>query len=66
MRNKRKRFEEVLVIERRGLSCKYCPIYKQCQELPDRFEYNCEDLLFAYIENGIGIEEFLIGFNRYC
>ncbi len=70
MINKRKRFEEVLVMERRNLSCEYCPIYKKCYELSDRQEdnvkYSCEDLLFAYIENGTNIEEFLIWFNRYC
>ena len=66
MINKRKRFEEVLMMERNGLNCKYCPIYKQCQELSNRFEYSCEDLLFAYVENGISVEEFLIGFSRYC
>ena len=70
MRNKKKRFEEVLALERRNLSCKHCPIHKQCNELSEReennFKYTCEDLLFAYVENGISVEEFLIGFNRYC
>lgn len=70
MRNKRRRFEEVLVLERRGSSCEHCPVHKQCLELSDRKEkvlqHNCEDLLFAYVENGISVEEFLIGFNRYC
>lgn len=70
MRYTRKRFEEVLTFTRNGLGCKYCPIYKQCCELSNRQEeelkHNCEDLLFAYVENGRDVEEFLIGYNCYC
>lgn len=54
MKEKHQRFIEVL--NQYSNVCETCPIYKECQQMPDDQSdsplYCCEDLLFAYVEQG--------------
>ena len=54
MKEKHQRFIEVL--QQYDNPCETCPIYKECQQMPDTDAdsplYCCEDLLFAYMEQG--------------
>ena len=58
----RKRFDEIMM-QRDSKYCETCPIYKECQEIPDReFDhpiYDCDDLLFAHLVNGKNFKEIL-------
>ena len=62
MKEMRQRFDEVLT-QRDSNRCETCPIYFECQEMPDRNYdhpiYDCDDLLFAYLVNGKNFQEIL-------
>ena len=58
----RKRFDEVMM-QRDSKCCETCPIYFECQEMPDRYDehpiYDCDDLLFGYLVKGKDFKEIL-------
>ena len=60
----RKRFDEVMM-QRDSKYCETCPIYSECQEMPDRNDnhpiYDCDDLLFEYLIRGKDFKEILKG-----
>ena len=62
MKEMRKRFDEVMM-QRDSRCCETCPIYFECQEMPDRYDehpiYDCDDLLFAYLIRGKDFKEIL-------
>ena len=62
MREMRKRFDEVMM-QRDSKYCETCPIYSECQEMPDRYDehpiYDCDDLMFAYLIKGKDFKEIL-------
>ena len=62
MKEMRQRFDEVLT-QRDSNRCETCPIYKECQEMPDRNDesplYDCDDLMFAYLLRGKNFQEIL-------
>ena len=62
MKEKYQRFMQVLK-QVDSNKCSTCPIYKECQQAPDHYDdsplYACEDMLFAYIENGKNFREIL-------
>ena len=58
----RERFDEI-VMQRDSKCCETCPIYCECQEMPDHNLdhpiYDCDDLLFAYLVNGKNFQQIL-------
>ena len=62
MKEMRERFDEI-VMQRDSKCCETCPIYCECQEMPDRNLdhpiYDCDDLLFAYLVNGKNFQQIL-------
>ena len=58
----RKRFDEITK-QRDSKRCETCPIYFECQEMPDRYDdhpiYDFDDLLFAYLVKGKDFKDFL-------